>query len=153
MGIYGKFNPNIVDIPAIAAEMRATEAASWLNGFVRILYPNIAGGTFNAWENRDTGGEPVVLWEGEARIQPLRSSQIISGAFEQLAIRGIRFKIPLGAQIASGTVLREGLQVQVVDGGEDEALTQFTYVISGALNSSLAWNRTIEATVDTGAPI
>lgn len=154
MGLYATNSQYpLVDIPAIAAEMRATEEP-WMNGIVQIIDPNIAGGIFDPWSNAEDGGDPAILWEGSARIQPLSGASGVLGEFQSTNVRGIRFKIPLGAHKENGEPLdpiRAGLQVYVVDGGEDAILEQYHYVINTGINSSLAWNRTIEATVDLTA--
>lgn len=147
MGLYG--GGGGINIAAVAELMRATEE-SWMNGLIQIIDPNIGEGNYSVLNNRTTGGEPVVLWEGKARIQPIRAATPSAGTFENASIRGVRFKIPLGADIGVGPI-REGLQIYVIDGGEDESLTHYNYIISNGINSSLAWNRTIEATVDLGA--
>lgn len=146
MGLYSNFSAGI-DPSAIAGVMRKTES-SWLNGIIQIVDPNVGDGVFDPWANQEVGGDPSILWQGSARIQPLRSSQGNAGVFDQSEIRGVRFKIPLDAKLEEG-VIREGLQVYVVDGGEDENLEYYVYVIANAFNSSFAWNRTIEAKVDT----
>jgi hypothetical protein len=150
MGLYGGARP-VLDIPAIAATMREQEEP-WMQGLVQVVYPNIDGDTtFNPWTNERSGGEPIVVLQSKARIQPIRSAQNVNGAFEGGAIRGVRFKVPLNTFVLGGIPLREGLQVTVLDGGEDDDLMRYRYAITNGINSSLAWNRTIEAIVDLGA--
>lgn len=151
MGLYGMLPGPGINIPAVAAQMRATEE-SWMNGLIQIVDPNIGDGTFNPITNVISGGEPVVLWQGKARIQHMRAPQSIAGSFENSEIRNVRFKIPLSADIPDDVPIREGLQIYVVDGGEDRILEQYHYVVKSGINSSLAWNRTIETSVDLGAP-
>lgn len=149
MGLYSESRP-MLDIPAIAATMRETEEP-WMQGTIQIIYPNIEGGSFDPWTNTRAGGDVSVICQTKARIQPIRSAQNVNGAFEQAAIRAVRFKIPLDAFVVDNQPIREGLQVYILDGGEDEDLTRFRYVITNGINSSLAWNRTIEAIADLGA--
>lgn len=149
MGIYSGTAP-LVDIAGISAEMQ-TAVEAWQNGIVRIVDPNISDGDYDPWTNATAGGAPSTMWEGSARIQPIRSATAISGTYENISIRGVRFQIPLRAQLSPDLAFREGLQIIVIDGGMFPDLEKFQYVITNGINSSFAWNRTIEASVDLGA--
>jgi hypothetical protein len=140
----GTFNNKPIDFSAIKVQMAST-MRSWMNGSIQIVDPNSAGGTWNEWTNTETGGEPTVLWSGPARIQHLKNDSSVSIGYSDTSIRGIRIQVPL--DVEAGFV-RAGLQVIVTDGGNDYELEQLQFVITSAINSSYAWGRTIEATVD-----
>lgn len=139
----GVFN-NPINFAKIGEEMSKTYGL-WLNCWVQIVDPNVTGGTWNEWTNEQTGGEPIVLWSGPARIQHLVPERMYDVGFSQTSIRGIRIQVPLDVNAG---FIRKGLQVIVVDGGNDYELEQLQFVISSAINSSYAWGRTIEAEVD-----
>jgi hypothetical protein len=140
MGVFNKS----VDFTSIGSEM-AKSVLSWMNGSIQIVDPNTGDATWNEWTNTSTGGEPTVLWSGPARIQHLKSENIATLGFSETSIRGIRVQIPIDA--AAGFI-RSGLQIIVTDGGNDYELEQLQFVITSAINSSYAWLRTIEASVD-----
>jgi hypothetical protein len=147
MGVYSGLGA-AVDIPAIAASMRPAVEA-WFSGIVRIIDPNTGAGAFDPVANATTGSGPSLIWEGSARIQPVRSTTNAVVGYAQTKIRGIRFQVPL--DILHQGVIRAGLQVFVIDGGEDSTLETYQYTINSGINSSGAWTRTIEADVDLTA--
>jgi hypothetical protein len=63
----------------------------------------------------------------------------------QGAIESIRVQVPYDATIG---LVRKGLQVQVVSGGEDATLQDLQFVVRSGINSSYGWNRTIECDAD-----
>lgn len=117
----------------------------WMNATVQIVDPNTGDAVWNEWTNTETGGEPSVIWQGPARIQHLKTEMTPDVGFSQVGIRGIRLQVPLDV---SAGFIRKGLQVVVLDGGNDYELEQLSFVITSAINSSYAWVRTIEAEVD-----
>jgi hypothetical protein len=133
-----------VSFSAIGSTMGSTIQA-WMNASIQIVDPNTGDSVWNEFTNTETGGEPTVIWQGPARIQHLKSDTSSLVGFSDVGIRGIRLQIPLDP--AAGFI-RKGLQVIVVDGGNDYELEQLSFVISSAINSSYAWIRTIEAEVD-----
>ena len=147
-GIIGGINVGVfngsINFAKIGTEMAKTYGL-WLNASIQIVDPNVTGGTWNEWTNEQTGGNPEVLWSGNARIQHLLSDRLYDVGFSQTAIRGIRVQVPLDV---SAGFIRKGLQVIVTDGGNDYELEQLQFVITSAINSSYAWGRTIEAEVD-----
>lgn len=147
MGLYG--SNRRVDIAAISERMQPVVNA-WQNGAIELIDPNINGGTYNVWTNQTTGREHTVLWSGPARIQPMRFPVLVSGQSEQVVYKSVRFQIPLAAEFPDGMIAREGLRIRVTDGGMFPDLERMLFVITSGINSSFAWNRTIETTSDTG---
>ena len=133
-----------IDFAAIALEMRST-VARWYNASVQIIDPNIEDQTWDPETNTYTGNPAVVLWSGSARIQPLREARTPDLVVTQGAIHGIRVQVPYDASLP---LIRKGLQVKVVDAGEDAVLASLQFVVRSAINSSYGWNRTIECDVD-----
>ena len=139
----GVFNSSL-DFSAMGAEM-AKVYSQWLNASIQIVDPNVAGGEWDEWTNEKTGGAPIVLWSGSARIQHLNQDRMYDVGFSQTSIRAIRVQVPLDVNAG---FIRKGLQIIVTDGGNDYELEQLQFVITSAINSSYAWGRTIEAEVD-----
>ena len=149
MGLYT--SKRKVDIAAISEVMQSV-VSKWQNGVIKILDPHISGGTYNVWENKTTGRNPATIWEGPARIQPIRWPIVVTGKAEQSAYKSVRFQIPRDIEF-DFNVIREGLRIEVSEGGMFEDMESMIFVITAATNSSFAWNRTIDATVDTGVDI
>jgi hypothetical protein len=140
----GTFTSGGIDFAAISTEMRST-MLPWMNGTIQIIDPNVKGQEWDPFTNQYSGGNSTVIWQGSARIQHLGSDRAAEVGYSQIGIRGIRFQIPMDAELG---FIRKGLQVVVTDGGSDPELEQLSYVITSAINSSYAWGRTIEAEVD-----
>ena len=139
----------LIDFQAIAKEMRET-VAHWYNAEIEIIDP----------KNRELSGEwdPVtndyeefpdeVIWEGPARIQPigLTGARLTNMAVMQGSIKNIRVQVPYDEELP---LIRKGLEIRVVDGGQDQVLNDLRMIVNSAINSSYGWNRTIECELDT----
>lgn len=150
MGLYTSGRK--IDIAGISAKMQPVVEA-WQNGSIQLIDPNITAGSYNVWSNATTGRTHTVLWSGQARIQPVRWPVMVSGSAEQVAYKSVRFQIPLSAQFPNDMLAREGLRIRVVDGGMFPDLEVMLFVVTSGVNSSFAWNRTIETTADTGVDV
>lgn len=133
-----------INIGAIATTMRES-VALWFNASIQIIDPNVGLATWNEYTNTETGGAPTVLWAGNARVQPLRGDSQSEAGFTQGSVVSARIQLPLDVSVG---LLRKGLQVIIVDGGEDSVLQNLSFVIASSINSSYAWNRTIMCDVD-----
>ena len=140
----GTFAAGGISIGAIASLMR-TSVEMWFNASVQIVDPNTGAASWNEYTNTETGGAPTILWSGKARIQPLSSASESTAGFTQGSVVSARVQLPLDVEIG---LLRKGLQIIVTDGGEDSVLEDLSFVISSAINSSYAWNRTVMCDVD-----
>lgn len=141
MGVFANGGMNF---SAISAEMRST-MQGWFNATIQIVDPNVEDVEWDVYTNTQTGGTKTVLWSGPARVQHLKSDTTPVVGFSQTDIRGIRIQLPYDAELG---LVRKGLQVIVTDGGSDPILEQLGFVVTSSINSSYAWNRTIEAEVD-----
>ena len=133
-----------IDFAKIATEMR-TIVARWYNAQIKIIDPNIGDEVWNAATNTYTGNAAVEIYSGVARIQPIRNASMPDLGVTQGAIESIRVQVPYDATIG---LVRKGLQVQVVSGGQDATLEDLQFVVRSGINSSYGWNRTIECDVD-----
>jgi hypothetical protein len=117
----------------------------WFNGTIQIVDPNLENLVWDEWTNTSTGSE-IVLWTGEARIQPISyNTGNPDGGKSVLATRRVRFQVPLDETRA---FVRAGLMVRVTDGGQFTDLQDLQFNVSSAVNSSYAWLLTIECEAD-----
>lgn len=89
-----------------------------------------------------------LVWVGWARVQPLRTSIFLKRAVDSTTTRTTQFQLlgfPADGDVPS---IRAGFEVVVMDGGRDPFLTEYQYYVTGAQNSSMAWQRTVETTVN-----
>jgi len=140
----GVFANGGINFSAISAEMRGT-MAHWFNATIQIVDPNVEDVEWDVYNNTQSSGTPTVLWSGSARVQHLTPNRTPDVAYSQTDIRGIRIQLPYDAELG---LIRKGLQVIVTDGGSDSVLEQLGFVVKSSINSSYAWNRTIECDVD-----
>lgn len=120
------------------------------NARIQIVDPNISAGTFNRTTRTMTGRAATVLWEGPARIQAMRWPNMATGKGETVALRTVVFKIPREIDIDLAFI-REGLRVEVVNGGMSPEFVGGLFVITSSVNGSYAWDRRIETSQDQGA--
>ena len=133
-----------IDFAKIAAEMR-TIVARWYNAQIKIIDPNIGDTVWNPTTNAYTGNAAVEIYSGAARIQPISNASTPDLGITQGSIQSIRVQVPYDATIG---LVRKGLQVQVVSGGQDATLQDLQFVVRSGINSSYGWNRTIECDAD-----
>jgi len=133
-----------IDFAKIATEMR-TIVARWYNAQIKIIDPNLRDQVWDMATNTYSTTSEVVLYSGNARVQPLGGASTPDIGITQAAIHGVRIQVPYDATVG---LIRKGLQVRVTDGGEDAVLEDLKFVVKSAINSSYGWNRTIECEVD-----
>lgn len=150
MGIYGKTKAKI-DLRAISETMQPV-TEEWYNAVIQIVDPHINEGTFDRATNTKTRVPEDILWEGPARIQAVRWPNVATARQEAISSRTVVFHIPLEFEIDPGLIV-EGYRVHVVDGGMSPQFEQGLFVITATTNSSYAWDRRIETTMDQGAVI
>lgn len=133
-----------IDFAKIALEMRAT-VARWYNAEVVIVNPNIRNQQWDPITNSFTGDSTEIIYQGRARIQPIRESRQPDIGITEGGIRIVRVQVPYDADIQ---LVQKGFEVQIVSGGEDAVLPSLKLVVRSAINSSYGWNRTIECEAD-----
>ncbi len=135
-----------IDFAAISEEM-ADIVQRWFNANVSIVDPEVGDQQWDPVTNAYTGSSEVVLWSGEARVQPIGvdSNPTTDYAFSSAGTRRIRVQVKLDP---SRDFIRKGLRVRVTDGGVDADLEDLDFVVTSAVNSSYAWLRTIECEAD-----
>lgn len=84
-------------------------------------------------------------YTGKARIQPIRSVLTAEAPGNTSTVQGIRFQIPIDAFADD---LRPGMLVDVTASPLNTTLLEFEYVLSGVVDSSNPFERTLEAKVN-----
>lgn len=139
-----------IDRARQAAAMRPALYA-WFNAQIQIFDPNLRDAPAYA-PLGDTGGvatPSAPLYDSGvngALIQPIRSPVMVQQGDQTIGLLGIRMQVKMPA---TPPVLRAGLRVRVVNGGNVPEITFYRYVLNEALDTSAAWGKIIEATVDT----
>lgn len=141
MGVYAHAD---VDFAGIGAAMGET-ISHWFNANISIIDPNLGDAQWDVVTNETIEATPTVIWTGPARIQPISSVANPVIGYSQEAVRQVRVNIPLDA---SAGLLRKGLRIVVNTPGNDYALDATEMTISGAVNSSYAWARTLICELD-----
>jgi hypothetical protein len=149
VGIYGKTAAKI-DIAGVSAVMQPV-VADWYNATIDIIKPDISGGVYNRATNTKAR-TPETIWTGPARIQAMRWPNVATSRQEAISARTVVFHIPLSVDI-DPSLIHEGWRVRVTDGGMSPEFEGGLFVITGAVNSSYAWDRRIETTQDQGTTV
>jgi hypothetical protein len=132
------------------SDVIATKSANFYNGEIQIVDLNSDSITdYDGFS--DTGGEssPVLLWQGAARITNVRRPRELNTTYESRFTSGYRFQVAMDDTLP---FLREGLNVIVVNGGNDTQLENMCFVIAMGAGGSWATSRTIETNTEI-APV
>jgi len=133
-----------IDFASIAMEMRAA-VARWYNAQIEIIDTNIREQGWDEFTNDYISNSETVIWSGSARVQPIKTERLPDMDIMQGAVRGVRIQVPYDANLS---LIREGMQIRITDGGEDVVLENLILTVRSAINSSYGWNRTIECDAD-----
>ncbi len=116
-----------------------------VKGWIHILDPQL--------ETRDmdvNAGTYVVtntpIWSGNARIQPIRNTVQTWRASNPTTTRVVQFWVEFPPELEID--LKPGLRIAVEIGGNNPWLTEYQYVVIGSMNSSHAWQTTIDTQTD-----
>lgn len=115
---------------------------SAMAGVIRIYDP----ATLSAILDKETNTyitNYVPIYDGDARIQPLRSANRENVAGNATTVQTVQFSIPIAYKSLD---LRPGLQVTVMDSPLNPTLTKYQFVISEVLDSSNPIEKTFVAT-------
>lgn len=92
-----------------------------------------------------TGATVEVIWRGKARVQHLRAPRADSTEYQASDSRAFRFQLD---PRDNPPRLYSGAKARVLDGGRDQSLTTYSYVVDSAVNSSHMAVRTVELSAD-----
>jgi hypothetical protein len=136
-----------VDVMAISAEM-APAVRQWESAYVVIIDPGA-----NNINLRDKNNA-AFKWHGMARVQPYRREVATATTTNPTTNQTVRFQIDFGVDGAIPDI-KTNWQVVVLPESlsgipvPDPYLSVYQHVVRSAMNSSLAWIRTIECQVNT----
>jgi hypothetical protein len=132
-----------VDILAISQEMRKS-VRQWENAHIIIINPG-PNGTYL----RDKSPLAFV-WDGMARVQPYRREVPAAAVANPTTNQSVRFQVDFSEDGAIPD-MKTGYRILVLDDVEipDPYISEYEHVVNSALNSSMAWIRTIETQVNT----
>jgi hypothetical protein len=129
------------DVAALAETARPL-ITPWYKGYVYLFNPNDNTGTGT---NIDAGTMDISVhpyWAGPARIQPMRTNLNSKQTTNDTTTRVVEFEVDYAKDGILPDV-RPGHQIIVARGGNNQLLTQYQYVVTGTLNSTMAFNHTI----------
>lgn len=150
MGIYGPKSAAKIDLRAVSETMQPV-VAEWYNAVIELVKPDITGGAFDR-ANNTKERTPEIFWSGPARIQAMRWPNVATARQEAVSARTVVFHLPLSTDL-DPKLVHEGWRIKVLDGGMAPEFEGGLFVITGAVNSSYAWDRRIETIMDQGTTI
>lgn len=129
--------------PAWVEALRGAPESA-MDAVVRVYDPNTANAildkTTNTYSNNFT-----VVYDGIARLQPLRSVTQQNNAGNPTTVQTVLFSIPIAYKTLQ---LRPGLQATVLSSELNPSLVNYQYVISEIIDSSNPIEKTFLCTVD-----
>jgi hypothetical protein len=143
MGVFKTGGPNFEGISKVMADATSL----WMNATIEIYDPNLRGTEWDEWTNEVLSGEPILLWSGIARVQPIRNADVQTPeiGFATSSIRRVRIQAPLDPERG---YVRPGFLVKVTDAPLFPDLEQLDLIVTTALNSTYAWLSTIDCDVN-----
>lgn len=99
------------------------------------------------WETGKTEALWEPVWSGWARVKPLRTALNSKRAVNDTTTRVVQFWVDFPKDSTIGDIA-PGWEIAVHDGLNDPQLRNYQYYVTGAINGSDAWQRTIETVVD-----
>ena len=143
MGLFSGRNTLPVDVMAMSQEMRKG-VRMWQSALVVIIDPNM------------TGSLPLIVWHGLARVQPYRKDLSQNQVTNPTTTGTVRFQVDF---TEDGLIpdIQTNFEVYILptalSGIEypDPYISEYAHIVTSSMNSSLAWQRTIETTVNTEA--
>lgn len=144
MGVFNGRGANI-DPYEVSIAMRDS-----LRGWQTVRTVIIDPGTNNV--NLTTKNNVAFKWDGWARYQPYRKDIPIAQVTNPTTTATARFQIDFTKDGALPDIKTNYIVLIVSGPGvtyPDPFITQYVHVVTSAMNSSLAWIRTVETIVDT----
>jgi hypothetical protein len=117
------------------------------NALIKIIDPSLVvrSGTIQTGYTYDATN--ATKWSGQARISSMRSGTSFGGttSTNPTNIKSMRVQIPYSETFQR---VRRGWQVQVVDGGRNDRLTEYLSSVEADVNSSQVAALTFECSID-----
>ena len=119
---------------------------------VTVYNPSSEGKTYDAATNTWSGSN-TDLYTGPARIQPSVTSTEGTQQFNPTTLQNVQITLPYTKNTLAGSNgilpdIRPNDKIRVTSSPYNLTLEKFIYVVTGVLNSSNAWERTLLCRVD-----
>jgi hypothetical protein len=141
----GVFRGRGAEVAALGISDQMRDAVRlWENAHILIIDPGP-----NSVYLRDKN--PLAfIWDGMARVQPYRREVPAAAVGNPTTNQSVRFQVDFSKD---GVIpdIKTGWRVLVLNDVEipDPYISEYEHIVNSALNSSLAWVRTIETQVNT----
>lgn len=104
--------------------------------------------TTNTWS-----GTATQLYNGRARVQPIGAAGDTGDTYNPTLFQTVKVQIAYNKNEITGATaampdIRPNDRMRITSSTYNESLTKFIYVVTGVLNSSNAWERTLLCRVD-----
>jgi hypothetical protein len=117
------------------------------------IYSTPAGNQVYDPATNTFSGSKVILYTGQARIQPTSNPTESTDSYNPTSLQVVRIILPLNKNTLAGSEgvvpdIRTNNKVRVTTSAYNSQLLAFSYEVIGILNSSNAWERTLICRVD-----
>ena len=116
------------------------------NATITIFDPSLLTKTYSYDTNAYTVSGDAVVYEGQARVQPMRLATQVSGGPIDDPSSASRFMVQIPFE--SAVVINRGFQMQVTDGGRNPRLETYLFTIVADTDSSHMASHTFECVVN-----
>lgn len=120
--------------------------AEFQNTTITIFDPSLLTKTYSYDTNAYTVTGDAVVYEGQARVQPMRLATQISGGPIDDPSSASRFMVQI--PFDSNVVINRGFQMQVTDGGRNSRLETYLFTVVADTDSSHMASHTFECVVN-----
>lgn len=116
----------------------------FMSAKIRVTKPGEGERTYDPLTDTWTEPGAVVLYEGKARLQPLRSARDAKNPGDDTSIQAVRLQVPLNAI----PDLAMNYEVEVLECPTNPSLVKFEYIVNEIVDGSNPIEQTFEATVN-----
>jgi len=134
---FASWEQQIADVSGLAEFQNAT---------ITIFDPSLLTKTYSYDTNAYTVSGNAVVYEGQARVQPMRLATQVSGGPIDDPSSASRFMVQIPFE--SAVVINRGFQMQVTDGGRNSRLETYLFTIVADTDSSHMASHTFECVVN-----
>lgn len=137
MLVFGSWEEQIADVSGLPEFQNAT---------IKIFDPSLLTKTYSYDDNSYTVSGDAEVYDGQARVQPMRSATEVGGGpiDDPSSASRIMVQIPY----SSNLLVERGFQIQVTDGGRNSNLETYLYTVLADVNSSHMASHTFECVVN-----
>jgi len=137
MLVFGSWEQQIADVSGLVEFQNAT---------ITIFDPSLLTKAYSYDTNAYTVTGDAVVYEGQARVQPMRlATQISAGPIDDPSSAS-RFMVQIPFE--SDVVIERGFQMQVTDGGRNSRLETYLFTVVADTDSSHMASHTFECVVN-----